>query len=192
MVRRDVLIDPERETLETIWVEFMLGNTDEALDNFEKAFPEVADEAILSEDLDYSGAEKISYYVEFLRAAGKKEKADRYADKFCSDFRSNYLENTFIPPTDRYNMTLGCYYSAMQKAEFIEFLEEVYFEKRNRAGWFTNMKSGYYVLFENDPEYQKLFKKIEAETHRQRAEVIEYLKEKGDWDPAWDAELGLE
>jgi hypothetical protein len=54
------------------------------------------------------------------------------------------------------------------------------------------MKSGYFFLFENDLEYQKLFSKIEAEVHRQRAEVIEYLKEEGDWDPAWDKELGLD
>ena len=192
VVLRDGLIDPESATLEMIWVEFMLGNVEKALNTYEKQFPEVADQTILSEDLDDSSAQKVSYYVEFLRAAGKVQKADRYADKFCSYYRSNYLNNTFIPPTDQYNYALTCYYNSMQKAEFIEYLNEVYFEKRNRVGWFTYMKSGYFVMLENDPEYQKLFKKIEAETHRMRAEVIEYLKEEGDWDPAWDEELGLD
>ena len=87
---------------------------------------------------------------------------------------------------------MDCFYCSMQKEEFLAGLEELYFDRKDRTGWFSKMKSGQYILFENDPDYQKLFKRIEAETHRQRAEVIEYLKEEGDWDPAWDAELGLE
>jgi hypothetical protein len=54
------------------------------------------------------------------------------------------------------------------------------------------MKSGYYLRYENDPGYQRVFKKIETEVHRQRAEVIEFLKQEDDWNPAWDKALGLE
>ena len=57
---------------------------------------------------------------------------------------------------------------------------------------FPNMKSGWYKRFETHPGYKQLEKRITEETHRMRAEVIEYLKAEGDWDPAWDKELGLE
>ena len=49
-----------------------------------------------------------------------------------------------------------------------------------------------YLRFEEHPKYKELEKKITGEVHRMRAEVIEYLKEEGDWDPTWDKELGLE
>ena len=45
---------------------------------------------------------------------------------------------------------------------------------------------------ENAPDFKKFTSELLQETHRMRAEVIEYLKEEGDWDPAWDKELGLE
>ena len=45
---------------------------------------------------------------------------------------------------------------------------------------------------ENAEEFKAVKQRITEEVHRQRAEVIEYLKEEGEWDPAWDKELGLE
>ena len=87
---------------------------------------------------------------------------------------------------------MDCLYISDQKEEFLKELEDIYFVKNDIIGWFVGMKQGYYLRFEGDPEYQKLFKRIEAEVHRQRAEVIAFLKQEGDWNPSWDKELGLE
>jgi hypothetical protein len=45
---------------------------------------------------------------------------------------------------------------------------------------------------ENTEAFRAVKQRITAKVHLQRAEVIEYLKEEGDWDSAWDKELGLE
>jgi hypothetical protein len=71
-------------------------------------------------------------------------------------------------------------------------MDDIIHDKKHHIFWFVDMKFRRYVRFEEYPEYQILFKKTEAQVHRQRAEVIEYLKEEGDWDPAWGAELGLD
>ena len=101
--------------------------------------------------------------------------------------QDKYLQN-FI----KYDIALDCFYCSLQKEEFLEYLEIVFFEKKNRLFLYGNMKSGSYLLFEDDPGTESLFNKIKKEVHRQRAEVIEYLKEEGDWDPAWDEKLGLD
>ena len=89
-------------------------------------------------------------------------------------------------------LILDCYYYSNDISGFLNALEDMFFENKDRLYPLNNLKSEYYRRFEKDPDYQKLFKRIEAETHRQRAEVIAYLKDEGDWDPTWDKELGLE
>ena len=123
---------------------------------------------------------------------GQKEKADRFAEKLC-EYSQSLKEDTYSTSIHyRNQLAIYCHYASDKPQEFVKTLDTIFFEKNDQMDWFTDMKSGWYIRFENDPEYQKLFNKIEAETHRQRAEVIEYLKEEGDWDSAWDEELGLE
>jgi hypothetical protein len=72
-------------------------------------------------------------------------------------------------------------------------MDSIYFISKNRiVGLFKNIQSGHYPVMEDTEEFKAVKQRITEEVHRQRAEVIEYLKEEGDWDPAWDEELGLE
>jgi TolB-like protein len=178
--------------LESSWVQMRLGNPEEALAIFEEGFPNYANETILKQELSYPEEGPVSLYIELLRASGLEEKANTFSKKLCNYFKSEIDNNPNLDNHTRNNYMLTCAYSSGEANTFVKELHTIYFEKKDRQGWYSEMKSGYFFLFENDLEYQKLFSKIEAEVHRQRAEVIEYLKEEGDWDPAWDAELGLE
>jgi TolB-like protein len=185
-------IDQKEATLTTSFIKLMLGNTSEALQLFEDEFPDYVDESILSKEFNRSDVYYWLQYVDLLRMTGQKEKADRFADKLC-EYSQSLGEDTYSTSIHyRNQLTIYCHYASDMPQEFVKTLDTIFFEKNDHMDWFTDMKSGWYIRFENDPEYQKLFKKIEAEVHRQRAEVIEYLKEEGDWDPAWDKELGLE
>ncbi|MBT8306769.1 MAG: hypothetical protein KJN85_07515, partial [Maribacter sp.] len=54
-------------------------------------------------------------------------------------------------------------------------------------GVYHNLKMSRYSAFEDKPAYRELFKEIEENTHRMRAEVIEFLKKEGDWNTAWNS-----
>ena len=170
----------------------MSGNFDVALSIFEQAFPKFMKEEVLSQELSNSSEGDVIVYTDLLRLNGKDKKADRFSEKLCAYYQNIIETDPELRDHRRNEMTLDCYYASDQKENFLRELEDIYFVKNDRRDWFTNMKFGDYLSFEGDPEYQKLFKRIEAEVHKQREEVIKFLKEEGDWNEAWDIELGLE
>ncbi|MGB5228378.1 MAG: hypothetical protein WBN55_08945, partial [Eudoraea sp.] len=182
----------EEATIDKAYIQLMTGNSDNALNIFEEGFPSFANEDILSEELSYSYDFNFIRYIELLRINGQDQKANQFAEKLCSYYNNKIKTDNEVSNHERNKMNLECFYATDQKTKFLEELEEVYFVKKDQGDWFTNMKCGDYMRFEKDPEYQKLFRKIESEVHLQREEVIEFLKKEGDWDPGWDKELGLE
>ncbi len=129
--------------------------------------------------------EPVRTYCEVLNGLGETSRAGVFSEYLCSFYSKNadasHFGNKLYP--------LDCLYLKGDLAGFLRALEEVFFIKGERLKIYTQLKTHRYWKFEEYPAYQALFKKIEKETHRQRAQVIAYLKEAGDWDPAWEAEL---
>jgi len=73
----------------------------------------------------------------------------------------------------------------------LQVANEYFFERRSRLGLFSSLKSSRYLQFQENEAYLKLFKKIESEMHRSRAQIFSYLKGEGDWDPNWNTDLVL-
>ncbi|NNC61236.1 MAG: hypothetical protein HKO11_02795 [Eudoraea sp.] len=179
-------------TLDQAHLQMLSGNVENALEIFEQGFPNIANGKVLDGDLEYLEDLPVLVYIELLRMNGEDEKADEFANSICDHYYKK-IETNPKPSAHRKNtMMVECYYASDKKKEFLAKLEEIYFDRMDKRDWYVNMKYGDYLRYEEDPEYQKLFNKIEADVHRQRAEVIEFLKEQGDWNPAWDKELGLE
>jgi TolB-like protein len=169
-----------------------LGNYSVALRTFEEAFPELVEKEITAEDLEYLVAEDFSLYIELLRYNKLHLKANVLSEELCDFYKEQVKNDSLMPPSVKYEITMDCYYLSNDTLNFLNTLEERFFIKKDRLGIFSNIKAGRWKRFENNSAYQALVKKITKETHRMRAGVIEYLKEEGDWDPAWDKELGLE
>ena len=191
---------PWRVEMDRVELQVFLGDYTNALATFEKLYPEITEVPIDSLELDDENAKEFAYYTELLRLVGEDKSASNYAEAVCGHYH--------FTPTDRvqsqnqrYNQLLDCYYLSNDTTQFLKTLEERYFVKQDRANVFTKLRIGRYQRgqrnlrysrFENHPKYQDLLSRITEDIHRQRAEVIAYLKEEGDWDPAWDEELGLE
>jgi TolB-like protein len=186
------MLDEDTITEEKSWLSLVTGDPVKALEIFEEGFPTLPNENVLEEDFPVQLAEQFSGYIELLRLNGQIEKADVYSQKLCGFYMDEIKNDPMLSNNRKNQYLLDCYYCADEKEKFLEYLEEVFFVKKDRMLRYYGLKSGYYWRLDTDPDYQKLFSKIEAETHRQRAEVIEYLKAEGDWDPAWDKELGLD
>jgi tetratricopeptide (TPR) repeat protein len=185
-------IDAENATYEKSWMALIKGNSQEALSKFERGFPDIANEEILNRTLNFDVSDNVNSYIEILRVAGRDEKANQYSTKLC-EFYDNRIKSILLP-ADMFVYTnrLQCYYLSDDKTSYLNYLDDVFFNKKDRGNRFGDLKSRFSFIYENDPQFQKLYRKIETETHRMRAEVIAYLKEVGDWNEVWDKELGLE
>ena len=129
-------------------------------------------------------------YIISLRKVGETALADRYAKVLCRVTGEQLANDKFLKRIDKTQLTEDCLIAQNKDLELIAFLDKVYFEDKDRTNFDIN--SPIYMHLHELPEFQKLKTRVDEETLRMRDDVVAYLKEKGDWDPAWDKELGLE
>ena len=165
-----------------------LNDFESAETYLDSAFPElsgsldsISPESTLNDDLFFIQKDFIPIYL----AKGEVVKANLILEKMYEnneDWRDYYY--TMYP----------YYYYRGDVDSLVYMLNKVWFENNERQEYriYMDYRAGVYKDFENNPVFMDFISKVTEETHRQRAEVIEYLKEQGDWDPVWDKELGLE
>ena len=186
-------LDSQTAALERADIQIELGNYQEALKIYEEAYPYMSEDNMDADSLDYGTKyNDLWNYVEILRFNHDDGRADILAKKLCKFYTDQSSTNEYLPVREANIMQMDCYYLSNDTIGFIKALEERFFTKKDRLDIFSELKMGVYRRFYKNEAFQELFARITEETHRQRAEVIEYLKEEGDWDPAWDEELGLE
>ncbi len=184
-------LEPEIARLELASIESEFGNHGPALEVLEEIYPKFKDRSLNAKEIDGGFEWELRYYIELLWLTEQTEAAKLLADQLC-EYYQNKANFKYIYAGEVDRMNVACYYAQNDVFNFNKALEEKYFVNKGKSNVFSELKSGYYRLFEDDPDFQLLKKRITEDIHRQRAEVIAYLKEEGDWDPAWDKELGLE
>jgi TolB-like protein len=167
---------------------FYLNEYEKAEELLDKRFPELAktlDSITPESSLPPRRFYLILFFVEIFKAKGEDEKVELILDILYRN-RQGWGD-------DYYSMYPYYYYLKGEVDSFVQVLDEAWFESKLRGDnrIFRDYKAGEYKFFEDNPVFEAFISKVTEETHRQRAKVIEYLKEEGDWDPAWDKELGL-
>ncbi len=72
----------------------------------------------------------------------------------------------------------------------VALMEEIYFKRKDKSTWEYYLKGDILpLIFEKEPLYQQMRDSIYTDLHQMRAEVVRYLKEKGEWQSKWDKEL---
>lgn len=190
---------------------YQKGNYEKALKLIQDYFPEVLDlsfdiESIQDESMhgDHFGALR-DYTI--LLTKLKSPKAEDYLNKLeshwnyhdslndlrafkKSEFMSELL-NEFEEASDtRLFSKLNRNIIGGNVAEAVNIIEELYFNRRAYADAWEDLNSDHiYDLISDQPEFQLILSRIKEDVHKQRAEVIAYLKEQGEWDNAWDSIL---
>ena len=186
-------LDPQEAALVKTDIRIHENKYQEALRIYENAYPTLSMTKFHVDSLDYgSNYNDLWNYTEILRLNNENTLADSLATKICEFYTIQSTTNRFLPAYVKNKYQMDCYYLTNDTTRFVKALEDRFFVKKDRLGVFTDLKSGLYKRFHENLGFQKLYSHITEETHRMRAEVIAYLKEEGDWDPAWDAELGLD
>ncbi|WP_445385402.1 tetratricopeptide repeat protein [Robiginitalea sp. IMCC44478] len=187
-------IDKEIEALNRAALQKGLGNYDKAKVLLEETFPYLT-KTISGDEIAnlqpfsafYDSFSPLLLYIEVLRLQNDASLADSFAAAFCE-----FADLELKEDPSQHQLLISCLYASNDTLSFVKKLGEKYFVKNDRGNMFTDIKMGSYRRFEKNRKVRDLFNRITEDTHRMRAEVIAYLKEEGDWDPAWDKELGLE
>lgn len=188
------------------------GNYDLAKSYILKGFPEVLDlDFDLLEILDVQIQNDVHYaflgYSIILKEEGKKDSSLMYVNKLAqyyvhfdsiSDLRTqdskNILDELLIESP---KISTGRMYSRVTYQSLtgdvdgmITTLEELYFERNAFSNAWERLNSGVvYRIHDGNPKYEAFKRRIREGVHKKRAVVIDYLKEQGEWNNAWDAQL---
>ncbi|QBA63828.1 helix-turn-helix domain-containing protein [Muriicola soli] len=157
------------------------------LKHFGQVFESMADGTHPKVSITSSKIRAAKTYIDILRELGENDMAQPLVDFICSYYSDFNLRGFFATKLDH----LDCAYLQNDLEGFLLALRNGFFREGNRLGVYMVLKLSNYPAFENEPAYQELFREIEQETHRMRAQVIEYLKAEGNWDPVWDSSLEL-
>ncbi|MDX1314089.1 MAG: helix-turn-helix domain-containing protein [Eudoraea sp.] len=185
----DNRLDPQLVAANLSRLYYLQGNHHESLELLQAEFPEllqqIRDGSLEPVGLEFEELEAVRTYVEVNQSMGKEVEVTNHKEFLCA----YYTENGDATNYGNKLNPLDCLYLQGDLKGFLQALEDTFFRKGEPFRIYTNLKTLRYREFVEYPEYQQLFRKIEAEIHRQRAEVIAYLKEEGDWDSALDAAL---
>jgi len=73
---------------------------------------------------------------------------------------------------------------------FVEYMEELYFQRKAYAGLWRDMNiDTEFKMLEGKPKYEAFKERIREDVLQRREKVIAYLKEQGEWQDSWDAQL---
>ena len=185
----DNRLDPKLVDANIARIYYLQGNHQQSRELLEAKFPGILQKIGRGQlepgALQFEEIEAIRTYIEVMQSIGEGPAVADHIALLCA----YYYENGDATNYGNKLNPLDCLYLQGDLKGFLQALEDTFFVKKEPFKIYTLLKTLRYREFEQYPEYQELFSKIEAEIHRQRAQVVTYLKEEGDWDPAWDAAL---
>ncbi|MCE7991010.1 MAG: hypothetical protein HEP71_03485 [Roseivirga sp.] len=193
-------------------VYFLKGDYEKTIELIEANFPEVIEESFDFKGIENLGAredlmEVLSYYTMAKIKLGEREEVsselkrienEYYYFDSIQDIRvqqsRNILDEIALDEniTSTYRLHTFAYLSLLSEDadHFLEYAEELYFERKAFAGLWRLMKiNGEYKMLEGNIKYEAFKERIREDVHQRREKVISYLREQGEWQDSWDAEL---
>ena len=158
------------------------------LNQFADLFEKVENGQLKVTELQPIDIPPIRTYIEILRKEGKQGQALIYADFLCANLRAQSYRQS---PLRLKFVNIECHYLQNDLEGFLEEVDKSFFDTKNRLALFSSLKSSNYKAFEANIEYQKLYERIEQETHEIRSKVIAFLTDQGDWNTSRSDELNL-
>jgi TolB-like protein/Tfp pilus assembly protein PilF len=157
----------------------------EAVEILEKQFPELMEQPLTVDDTNNNQA---TIYLSSLDKVGRMEEFAVLKEAYCGFVESNIAKSTNIRDTTwaRWGLvSCNVYNEEVEKA--IELMEELYFEKNSKTEMSSYLKHGVELQkLQANPKFKALKDRIFEDLHNQRANVIDYLKAKGDWKEEWE------
>lgn len=182
----DQMRENRHELLSTIY--YKQGNIDKAISIYEQYNPEFTD---LDLELnEYNDNAAMTYFM-LNKKRGEFPDQERLETLICEYYdeqaEKSKAEGKIV---QAYFEGRNCDFIQENTDVIIESMEYSHFEQKNKIGWpqFVNNPGILFEDFLETPEFKELYKRIEADLHEMRDEVIIYLKAEGEWKEEWEEE----
>ena len=130
------------------------------------------------------------YYLSLLDKMGREKEVAVIAENICSyrDVRlAEMRESGHIEIYNELDVKLWCQIATGEYAEAVVALERFHFELNSKANWPMILASEIpYYRLKDTAEYEEFEEKLFADLAQMRGNVIDYLKEEGEWREVWE------
>lgn len=166
-------------------VYYLQGRYEEGIRLLEEEFPEFKEQPV---NIKESNNGKIAIYSALLEKVGRQERALQLQQSFC-DFNTKQIEESTTEREKTWQrwdqITCKVWDNDLDGA--IDLFEELYFVHNSKSDIQSFFAGGIELkALENMPRFQDLKKRIMADLHAQRLNVINYLKAEGEWREEWE------
>lgn len=167
------------------------GEYQEGLNLLKLRFPNYLDEPgkeIINNDQQTASI----FYLTLSNKLGNSEEATMVASRICEYKDERLAEMEESGHKEIYNeldAKLWCQIAIGEYDKAVNALETFHFELNSKANWPMILTSEivYYPL-KNTPAYKSFEEKLYADLATMRENVVQFLKEKGEWQEAWAEE----
>ncbi len=129
------------------------------------------------------------YYLTFLDKIGEDEKVQTLKENICTykDKRlAEMRESGHIEIYNELDVKFWCQIASEEYDDAARTLERLHFELNSKANWPMILTSEIpYYRMEDSPEYKRVKNRIFDDLTVMRGNVVEYLKDKGEWREDW-------
>lgn len=167
------------------------GEYQEGIDLLKRRFPEFLDEPgkeIINDDQRTAAI----FHLTLADKAGKTEEVDMIADRICEYKDKRLAEMEESGHTEIYNeldVKLWCQIATEQYDEAVAAMEKFYFELNSKANYPLIITSEIpFFRIKESQNFEAFEKKIYADLGIMRENVVQFLKEKGEWQEEWAEE----
>lgn len=171
-------------------IAYLQGDKKEAFRMFQETNPGVLEEEVIITDNDKLN--DVAGYLSYAKPVGadNTERFKYLTKVYCDNVYKEY-ESAEIEAVRKYrSWPVGeCEFYKGNTEKYIEMMREQYYAFKIKGGFpnfFRHSRNA--SSLNGQPEYDQLKKSILEDIHTMRAEVITYLKEKGEWKEEWEIE----
>lgn len=167
---------------------FYLGKYQEGIELYHANYPSLEEETPLLSRGNYYQA---YLYASFLKAAGNEDRYQKMTSLICEYIEASYKGEADLEMKERtyYEELSNCYALRGDVVQAMEYFKKIFYEYNSIANLIKYQKRYVYnSLIEDDPIFQETYAGFFDEIHKQRAEVIAFMKEEGFWKVEWEVE----
>ncbi|MEQ9266423.1 MAG: hypothetical protein RLN81_14430, partial [Balneolaceae bacterium] len=168
---------------------YYLGKYQEGIDLYHLNYPLLKEEEPVLNRRNYNQA---YLYASFLKASGNTERYQLLADTICEYVEESYNGKTDLEIQERsyYEELSNCFALQGDVEKAMEYHKKIFYEFNSVANLLRYQKRYFYNDFiSDDPLYKETYTAMYTEIHKQRDQVVSYMKEEGFWQEEWEVEI---
>lgn len=161
------------------------GRIEDAITLYERYNPEFLDDELILTEFNYGHA---SVYLKLNQEVSDFPREEQFLENICSFTKELAIISKEENKTEKaFYEEVWCDLIRGNQKVVVEAFESIHFDKKNKRGWIQFFEDGNFMFkdFVKTAEAQEAKKRIFADLHIMRDNIIAYLKAEREWREEW-------